>query len=110
MPPILRSIAPKRFVSKLTVRARIIAIALIPRRRLPGHRHRLRKSNSGRKPVDALPAKGDPHHVRRQNDSLDVSAKTFPRHQVDRWLPAPPTASPHRKTRAERPPESCHRD
>ncbi len=30
MPPILRSIAPKRFVSKLTVRARIIAIALIP--------------------------------------------------------------------------------
>src|SRR6266571_5203714 len=30
MPPILRSIVPKRFVSKLTVRARIVAIALIP--------------------------------------------------------------------------------
>jgi methyl-accepting chemotaxis protein len=30
MLPILRSIAPKRFASKLTVRARIVAIALIP--------------------------------------------------------------------------------
>jgi len=30
MLPILRSIAPRRFVSKVTVRARIVAIALIP--------------------------------------------------------------------------------
>ena len=30
MLPILRSIAPKRFASQLTVRARIVAIALIP--------------------------------------------------------------------------------